>query len=155
MKSCRMAFTQTLLELARTDKRIFALATDSRGSVTLGDFAHELPNQFVECGIAEQDAVGMAAGLTLEGIIPFVCGPASFYATRAAEQVKVDVAYSHRNVKVIGVSGGLDSTHALIVAARAMDLLGYPRTNIRGFTMPGFATGESTKANAWALMRAA
>jgi NAD+ synthase (glutamine-hydrolysing) len=55
---------------------------------------------------------------------------------------------------VIGVSGGLDSTHALIVAARAMDLLGYPRTNIRGFTMPGFATGTSTKANAWALMRA-
>ena len=55
---------------------------------------------------------------------------------------------------VIGVSGGLDSTHALIVAARAMDLLGLPRTNIRGFTMPGFATGPSTKANAWALMRA-
>jgi NAD+ synthase (glutamine-hydrolysing) len=54
---------------------------------------------------------------------------------------------------VIGVSGGLDSTHALIVAARAMDLLELPRTNIRGFTMPGFATGPSTKANAWALMR--
>jgi NAD+ synthase (glutamine-hydrolysing) len=55
---------------------------------------------------------------------------------------------------VIGVSGGLDSTHALIVAARAMDLLALPRTNIRGFTMPGFATGTATKSNAWALMRA-
>jgi len=55
---------------------------------------------------------------------------------------------------VIGVSGGLDSTHALIVASRAMDLLGLPRTNILAFTMPGFATGMSTKANAWALMRA-
>jgi len=55
---------------------------------------------------------------------------------------------------VIGVSGGLDSTHALIVASRAMDLLGLPRTNILAFTMPGFATGVSTKANAWALMRA-
>ena len=55
---------------------------------------------------------------------------------------------------VIGVSGGLDSTHALIVASRAMDLLGLPRTNILAFTMPGFATGTSTKANAWALMRA-
>ncbi|TKV56843.1 NAD(+) synthase [Nakamurella flava] len=54
---------------------------------------------------------------------------------------------------VIGVSGGLDSTHALIVAARAMDLLGVPRTNIRGYTMPGFATGDATKGNAWALMR--
>ena len=53
---------------------------------------------------------------------------------------------------MIGVSGGLDSTHALIVAARAMDLLGLPRTNILGYTMPGFATGDATKANAWALM---
>ena len=55
---------------------------------------------------------------------------------------------------VIGVSGGLDSTHALIVAARAMDLLGLPRTNILGYTMPGFGTGEVTKSNAWKLMEA-
>ena len=55
---------------------------------------------------------------------------------------------------VIGVSGGLDSTHALIVAARAMDLLGLPRTNILGFTMPGFATGSASKSYAWALMNA-
>jgi NAD+ synthase (glutamine-hydrolysing) len=55
---------------------------------------------------------------------------------------------------VIGVSGGLDSTHALIVAAKAMDRLGRPRDRILGFTMPGFATGDATKANAWALMRA-
>lgn len=107
MKALRKAFTETLLELARADERIFALATDSRGSVTLGDFARELPHQFVECGIAEQNAVGIAAGLTLEGVIPFVAGPASFYSTRAAEQVKVDVAYAGRNVKVIGVSGGV------------------------------------------------
>lgn len=53
----------------------------------------------------------------------------------------------------IGVSGGLDSTHALIVAAKAFDGLGWPRSDILGFTMPGFATGEATKANAWALMR--
>ena len=55
---------------------------------------------------------------------------------------------------VIGVSGGLDSTHALIVAARAMDLLGLPRTNILGYTMPGFATGTASKGNAWKLMEA-
>lgn len=53
----------------------------------------------------------------------------------------------------IGVSGGLDSTHALIVAAQAFDRLGWPRSDILGFTMPGFATGEATKSNAWALMR--
>lgn len=55
---------------------------------------------------------------------------------------------------VIGISGGLDSTHALIVAAKACDLLGRPRSTILGYTMPGFATGEGTKANAWKLMRA-
>ena len=55
---------------------------------------------------------------------------------------------------VIGVSGGLDSTHALIVAAKACDRLGLPRSAIRGYTMPGFATGDATKANAWALMKA-
>ena len=55
---------------------------------------------------------------------------------------------------VIGVSGGLDSTHALIVAAKAFDRMGRPRSDILGFTMPGFATGDGTKANAWALMRA-
>jgi NAD+ synthase (glutamine-hydrolysing) len=54
---------------------------------------------------------------------------------------------------VIGVSGGLDSTHALIVAARAFDLVGLPRANILAFTLPGFATSEGTKNNAWALMR--
>ncbi|MBP7242684.1 NAD(+) synthase [Amaricoccus sp.] len=64
-----------------------------------------------------------------------------FEATRAAHMV-------------IGVSGGLDSTHALIVAAKVCDRLGLPRTTILGFTMPGFATGETTKANAWRLMRA-
>ena len=55
---------------------------------------------------------------------------------------------------VLGISGGLDSTHALIVAARAMDLLGYPRTHIKAYTMPGFATSKRTRANAWALMQA-
>ena len=55
---------------------------------------------------------------------------------------------------VIGVSGGLDSTHALLVACRAFDRLGLPRSNILGFTMPGFATSEGTKSNAWALMKA-
>jgi NAD+ synthase (glutamine-hydrolysing) len=55
---------------------------------------------------------------------------------------------------VIGVSGGLDSTHALIVAAKTCDYLGLPRSTILGFTMPGFATGDATKENAWALMKA-
>jgi transketolase len=107
MKAARKAFTDTLLELAKSDASIFAVATDSRGSVTLSDFARELPNQFVECGIAEQDAVGVSAGLSNAGLKPFVCGPACFLSLRAAEQIKVDVAYSAANVKIIGVSGGV------------------------------------------------
>jgi len=55
---------------------------------------------------------------------------------------------------VIGISGGLDSTHALIVAAKACDRMGLPRETILGYTMPGFATGDATKSNAWKLMRA-
>ena len=57
MRNARKAITGTLLELARQDRLIFALCTDSRGSVTLNQFADELPNQFIECGIAEQNAV--------------------------------------------------------------------------------------------------
>ena len=107
MCAARVAFTRTLLSLGREDSRLFALVTDSRGSVTLTDFARELPEQFVECGIAEQNAIGIAAGLANAGKTPFVCGPACFFSLRAAEQIKIDLAYSNSNVKVIGVSGGV------------------------------------------------
>lgn len=96
-----------MLELAKQNKDIIAVTTDARGSVTLGDFAKELPAQFVECGIAEQDAVGIAAGLAHSGKKTFVCGPACFYVARSLEQVKVDLAYSENPVKVLGVSGGV------------------------------------------------
>ncbi|MCW4462674.1 NAD(+) synthase [Sphingomonas sp. BT-65] len=70
------------------------------------------------------------------------------------EGLRKRIAATGSQKLVIGISGGLDSTHALIVAAKAMDRLGLPRANILGFTMPGFATGEGTKSNAWALMKA-
>ncbi len=104
---CRQSFTDTLLELGKKDKNIVAVTTDARGSVTLTGFAKELPEQFVECGIAEQDAVGIAAGLAHSGKNTFVCGPACFYVARSLEQVKVDVAYSQNPVKILGVSGGV------------------------------------------------
>ena len=107
MIACRKAFTDTLLALAREDKAIVAVTTDARGSVTLGDFAKELPAQFVECGIAEQDAVGISAGLAHSGKKVFCCGPACFYVARSLEQVKVDLAYSGNPVKILGVSGGV------------------------------------------------
>ena len=107
MIACRKSFTDTLLELAKKDKDIIAVTTDARGSVTLGDYAKELPQQFVEVGIAEQNAVGISAGLAHSGKKVFVCGPACFYVARSLEQVKVDVAYSRNPVKILGVSGGV------------------------------------------------
>jgi transketolase len=104
---CRKMFTDTLVELAKKDKNIVAVTTDARGSVTLDTFAKELPAQFVELGIAEQNAVGVAAGLASAGKKTFVCGPACFYVARSLEQVKVDVAYSANPVKILGVSGGV------------------------------------------------
>ena len=107
MIACRKSFTDTLLALAKQDKDIIAVTTDARGSVTLGDFAKELPGQFVECGIAEQDAIGISAGLASCGKKVFCCGPACFYVARSLEQVKVDIAYSGNPVTVFGVSGGV------------------------------------------------
>ena len=107
MIACRKGFTDTLLTLAKQDKNIIAVTTDARGSVTLGDFAKELPGQFVECGIAEQDAIGISAGLASCGKKVFCCGPACFYVARSLEQVKVDIAYSGNPVTVFGVSGGV------------------------------------------------
>ena len=104
---CRQSFTETLLELGRKDKDIVAVTSDARGSVTLTDFANELPEQFVEVGIAEQNAIGVSAGLAMAGKKVFVCGPACFYVARCLEQVKVDLAYSKNNVKILGVSGGV------------------------------------------------
>lgn len=104
---CRKMFTDTLLELAKEDNDIVVVTSDARGSVTLDRFANELPEQFVELGIAEQNAVGVAAGLVSVGKKAFVCGPACFYVARSLEQVKVDVAYSANPVKILGVSGGV------------------------------------------------
>jgi len=114
--SCRHAFTQTLTEEAARDNRIYAVTTDARGSVTLNDFANQLPDQFFELGIAEQNAAGVSAGLGLSGKNTFLCGPACFHSARNVEQIKNDIAYSNANVKIVGVSGGvsygaLGSTH--------------------------------------------
>jgi len=104
---CRKAITDTLLSEGRRNRNLFVVTSDARGSVTLSDFARELPEQFVEVGIAEQNAVGIGAGLALGGKNVFVCGPACFYSARSLEQIKVDVAYSRTPVKIIGVSGGV------------------------------------------------
>src|SRR5690606_19834293 len=98
---------ETLLELAQVDSSIYVLASDSRGSAAMAPFADNYPEQFVEVGIAEQNIVGIAAGLAHSGKKPFVTSPACFLSMRSIEQIKVDVAYSATNVKLIGISGGI------------------------------------------------
>ena len=104
---CRKSFTDTLLQIAQKDKEIIAVTSDASGSATLTDFAQTLPEQFVEVGIAEQNAVGIAAGMASTGKKVFIFGPACFYVARSLEQVKVDLAYSQMPVKICGVSGGV------------------------------------------------
>ena len=109
-------FASILIELARADRDLLVLTSDSRGSGKLGPFAQELPDQMIEVGIAEQNLVGMAAGLAAAGKRVFVVSPACFLTARALEQIKNDVAYSDHPVKLIGISAGvsygpLGSTH--------------------------------------------
>lgn len=105
--SCRKAFSEQLLELGRNNPDIYAVTSDARGSVTLNDFSRELPEQFVETGIAEQNSVGVGGGLAACGKIPFVCAPSPFLSGRSYEQIKIDAVYNNRNVKLVGVSGGI------------------------------------------------
>lgn len=103
----RQVVCEVLAEHAREDRNIIVLCSDSRGSASLTPFANEFPDQFVEVGIAEQDLVGIAAGLAKCGKKPYAASPASFLSTRSYEQAKVDCAYSDTNVKLIGISGGI------------------------------------------------
>ena len=109
-------FSSTLQELAANDRNIVVVTSDSRGSGKLVPFGQKFPKQIVEIGIAEQNLVGVAAGLASAGKKAFAVSPACFLTARALEQIKNDVAYSDNPVKLIGISAGvsygaLGSTH--------------------------------------------
>jgi len=109
-------FSSTLQELAAGDRDIVVVTSDSRGSGKLVPFGQKFPKQIVEIGIAEQNLVGVAAGLASAGKKAFAVSPACFLTARALEQIKNDVAYSDNPVKLIGISAGvsygaLGSTH--------------------------------------------
>ncbi|MBS4208115.1 transketolase C-terminal domain-containing protein [Bacillus sp. FJAT-50079] len=103
----RQVISDTLMKLGKRDRDILVLTSDSRGSASMVQFGEQLPEQIVEVGIAEQNIVGIAAGLAHSGKKAFVASPACFLSMRAIEQIKVDVAYSKTNVKLIGISGGI------------------------------------------------
>jgi transketolase len=104
---CRKAFAEELISLARKDDRIVAVCNDSVGSSNLEGFRAEFPDRLINVGIAEQDLVGVGAGLANGGLVPFVSAAAPFLTGRALEQIKADVAYSQARVILCGQSPGM------------------------------------------------
>jgi transketolase len=104
---CRDAYIKVLEEMAAADGRVCAVANDSLSSAKLKSFRAKFPDRFVNVGIAEQNMVGVGAGLANGGMIPYVCGAGCFLTARAMEQVKVDLAYSESNVKLCAMSPGM------------------------------------------------
>lgn len=104
---CRDAFAHALEALAGADPRIVVVVNDSLGSSKLTRFHQRWPERTVNVGIAEQDMVGVGAGLANGGKIPFVSGAGCFLTARAMEQIKADIAYSNVNVKLVGQSSGI------------------------------------------------
>jgi transketolase len=104
---CRNAYVETLADLAQSDHRIVGVVNDSVGSSKLDAFKKAFPDRLINVGIAEQDMVGVAAGLANGGRIAFVSAASCFLTARALEQIKADVAYSNRNVKLCGMSPGM------------------------------------------------
>lgn len=103
----REVFAEELERLAALDKRVVAVCNDSVGSSKLGGFAKRFPDRLINVGIAEQNMVGVGAGLASSGFIPFVCSASPFLTGRSLEQVKADVAYSQHPVILCGMSPGV------------------------------------------------
>src|SRR4029077_19057617 len=104
---CRKAFAEELIALARQDERIVAVCNDSVGSGNLVVFREDFPDRLSNVGIADQDLVGVGAGLANGGMIPFVSAAAPFLTGRALEQIKADAAYSNAHVVLCGQSPGM------------------------------------------------
>jgi transketolase len=107
LHDCRDAFIETLEALAAANENIVAVVNDSVGSSKLTGFRDKFPERLINVGIAEQNMVGVAAGLANGGKMPFVCAAAPFLTGRALEQIKADIAYSQANVKLVGISSGM------------------------------------------------
>lgn len=104
---CRDTFVGMLESLGAQNEDIVAVCNDSVGSSKLAGFRDKFPERLINVGIAEQNMVGVGAGLANGGKIPFVCAASPFLTGRALEQIKADVAYSQTNVKLVGISSGL------------------------------------------------
>ncbi|MDP3453703.1 MAG: transketolase family protein, partial [Bacteroidales bacterium] len=127
-RDTRSGFGAGLSEIGRENPNVFALCADLTGSLKMDAFAAEFPDRFIQCGIAEANMIGSAAGLALSGKIPYVGTFAGFATGRVYDQIRQSVAYSHTNVKICashaGVTLGEDgATHQIMEDIGLMRML--------------------------------
>ncbi len=108
-RSTRDAFGKAVLALGKKYSNVYVLTADLRDSLRVSKFADLLPNQFIECGVAEQNMVGISAGLALQGKVPFATSFAVFSPGRTWDQLRVSVCMSNLNVNIVGGHGGLSN----------------------------------------------
>ncbi|MDR1259853.1 MAG: transketolase family protein [Endomicrobium sp.] len=106
-KATRFGFGDAIVELGKTNSKIFVLGADTACSVMLNNFSEMFPDRFVNVGIAETNLIGIASGLAIFGFVPFISTYGIFLAGRAWEQIRTTVCYSNLNVKLCGSHAGL------------------------------------------------
>lgn len=127
-KDTRSGFGAGLLELGKKNKNVVALTADLGGSLKMTDFAKEFPERFFQCGVAEANMMGIAAGLTIGGKIPFTGTFANFSTGRVYDQIRQSIAYSGKNVKICASHAGLTlgedgATHQILEDIGLMKML--------------------------------
>lgn len=127
-KDTRSGFGDGIVEAARKNENIVALTADLAGSLKLNQFMKEFPERFVQCGIAEANMIGIAAGLTIGGKIPYTTTFANFSTGRVYDQIRQSVAYSNKNVKICASHAGLTlgedgATHQILEDIGLMKML--------------------------------
>src|SRR5450432_2129910 len=127
-KDTRSGFGDGIVEIARKNPDIIALTADLAGSLKLNQFIKEFPERFVQCGIAEANMMGIAAGLTIGGKIPFTSTFANFSTGRVYDQIRQSIAYSNKNVKICASHAGLTlgedgATHQILEDIGLMKML--------------------------------
>lgn len=128
LKETRAGFGEALFELGKNNEKIVTLCADLTGSLCLKKFSEKLPERFFQVGIAEANMIGMAAGLTIGGYIPFTGTFANFSTSRVYDQIRQSIAYSEKNVKICashaGISLGEDgATHQILEDIGMMKML--------------------------------
>lgn len=106
-KETRAGFGDAIYDLAHIDNKVVALSADLAHSVKLTKFIQKFPHRFFQCGVAEANMIGVAAGLTIGGYIPFAASFANFVTGRVFDQIRQSVCYSNKNVKICGSHSGL------------------------------------------------